>query len=111
MAQFGVLNHFARLGGQWAPARLADAFQVTKGTMTNTLQKLESQGFVRITADKQDGRAKVVEITERGRKIREKAVQAAGRLMTDLFETVPAAGVRASLPFLEELRITLDKNR
>lgn len=111
MAQFGVLNHFARLGGQSSPALLADAFQVTKGTMTNTLQKLESKGYVRITANARDGRAKIVEMTERGRKIREKAVEAAGGVMTDLFETVPAAGVRTAIPFLEALRKTLDATR
>ena len=30
VSQFGVLNHLDRLGGEWSPARLANAFQVTK---------------------------------------------------------------------------------
>ena len=37
-AQFGVLVHFARRGGQESPAQQAKAFQVTKGAMTYTLQ-------------------------------------------------------------------------
>ena len=40
MAQFSLLTHCIRLGDGWTPARLAAAFQVTRGTMTNTLQKL-----------------------------------------------------------------------
>ena len=111
MAQFGVLNHFSRLGGEWAPARLAAAFQVTKGTMTNTLQKLEAQGYVTITPDPSDARAKLVSITTAGRKVQEKAVRAAGAVMTDLFETVPVADVKSALPFLAHLRQTLDERR
>ncbi|MEQ1783915.1 MAG: helix-turn-helix domain-containing protein, partial [Hyphomonadaceae bacterium] len=60
LAQFGVLNHFVRLGGQWAPTRLARAFQVTKGAMTNTLQRLEAQGLVKVVPDPKDARAKLV---------------------------------------------------
>ena len=48
LAQFGVLNHLVRLDGDWSPARLAAAFQVTKGTMTSTLQRLASKGFIEI---------------------------------------------------------------
>jgi len=63
-----AVNHFVRLGGQSAPSRLARAFQVTKGAMTNTLQRLEAQGLVKIVADPADARAKLVEITAAGRK-------------------------------------------
>ena len=48
VAQFKVLTHFCRRGGAETPAQLARAFQVTKGAMTNTLQRLEAQGFVDI---------------------------------------------------------------
>ena len=45
-AQFSLLNHCVRLGDGETPAQLASAFQVTKGTMTSTLQKLTAKGFV-----------------------------------------------------------------
>jgi DNA-binding PadR family transcriptional regulator len=45
-AQFGVLSHFVRRGREESPAQLASAFQVTKGAMTNTLQRLEAQGLL-----------------------------------------------------------------
>lgn len=111
VAQFGVLNHFARLGGQWSPGRLARAFQVTKGAMTNTLQRLEAQGFVRVVADPTDARGKLVELTEAGRRAREKAVMATGAAVGDLIPLVAASDVHAALPFLERLRKTLDEAR
>lgn len=111
MAQFGVLNHFTRLGGTWAPTRLAAAFQVTKGAMTNTLQRLEAQGFVRIAADEKDARAKLVEITDAGRKAHEKAVRATGAVLSDLAGLISQSEVRAALPFLESLRKVMDEHR
>lgn len=111
LAQFSVLNHFCRLGGAWSPTRLALAFQVTKGAMTNTLQRLEAQGFVTIRADLEDTRAKVVEITDAGRSAREAAIRATGPIIMELADLIPLADVKAALPFLEFVRKTLDENR
>lgn len=111
LAQFSVLNHFCRLGGTWSPTRLAAAFQVTKGAMTNTLQRLEAQGFVAIRADEEDTRAKVVEITDAGRSAREAAIRATGPIIMELAGLIPLADVKAALPFLEFVRKTLDENR
>ena len=41
-SQFSVLNWFVRVDTQATPGRLAKAFQVTKGAMTNTLHKLKA---------------------------------------------------------------------
>lgn len=111
VAQFQVLNHFVRLGGQWAPGRLARAFQVTKGAMTNTLQRLEAQGFVKVLADPRDARGKLVEITEAGRKAREQAVKATGGAIGGLARSIAPEDVRGALPFLERLRKMLDEAR
>lgn len=111
IAQFSVLNHFVRLGGQWAPSRLARAFQVTKGAMTNTLQRLEAQGLVKIVADNADARAKLVEITAAGRKMRATCVRATGSIMSEVFASVQLDEVRAALPMLEKLRKVLDTTR
>jgi DNA-binding MarR family transcriptional regulator len=111
IAQFSLLNHLVRLGGSWAPSRLARAFQVTKGAMTNTLQRLEAQGLICITTDPDDARGKLVEITDAGRRMRERCVRATGEVMDDIVKLVPAEDVRAALPLLEHLRRTLDANR
>lgn len=111
LAQFGVLTHFIRLGGAWAPSRLAAAFQVTKGAMTNTLKRLEAQGFVKITDDPRDARAKLVEITEAGKRAREQAIRAIGPVMAGITADIPPVDVKSALPFLENLRKILDARR
>ena len=111
VSQFGVLNHLARLGGEWAPARLASAFQVTKGAMTNTLQRLEKRGLVRVVADPSDGRAKLVSITRDGRKMRARCVESVGPIIADLASEIPDKELAAALPVLEKVRRYLDAHR
>jgi DNA-binding MarR family transcriptional regulator len=111
LAQFGVLSHFCRLGEPSSPGKLARSFQITKGAMTNTLQRLEAQGFIRIDADPADARAKVVMITDAGRKARDHALQLAADAMHDLPQLILPAETRKVLPFLEHVRQTLDERR
>lgn len=111
IAQFSVLNHFVRLGGEPSPATLARAFQVTKGTMTSTLHKLEARGFVEISPDPSDGRAKLVRITPAGRRAREACVRALEPALADLAEAIPEKRFKDALPFLRRLREHLDRSR
>jgi DNA-binding MarR family transcriptional regulator len=110
-AQFGVLNHFVRLGGAWGPARLARAFQVTKGAMTNTLQRLEAAGLVTIRPDPHDARGKLVEITLKGVETQARAVRIATSLLPDVAGVMSIEEVRAILPVLIRVRKVLDENR
>ena len=111
ISQFGVLNHFARLGGEKSPAYLASAFQVTKGAMTNTLQRLEKLGFIKIITDPKDKRAKLVSITPTGLSARDESIQSIGPMMAELLETIPAEEFDAAMPFLSKLRGYLDNRR
>ncbi len=110
-AQFGVLTHFMRRGGEDSPARLAAAFQVTKGAMTNTLQRLEAQGFVRVLADEADGRRKWVSLTSDGARAYETGLMALRPRMEGLREAFTDAEFVAALPFLKALRVWMDENR
>lgn len=111
VSQFSVLNHFVRLGDDKNPVDLARAFQVTKGAMTNTLQRLEVRGLVVITPDPTDGRAKRVRITEDGRRVRDQAIAALGPALSTLGTAFGDDEFRAALPFLERLRSHLDSAR
>ena len=111
VSQFGVLNHLVRLGGHWAPARLASAFQVTKGAMTNTLQRLEKRGLVQIVADPEDGRAKIVTITDVGRDMRVRCLECVGPVIGDLSRQFSDKEFEMILPVLERLRKYLDQSR
>lgn len=110
-AQFGVLNHMVRLGKRESPAELASAFQVSRPTMTNTVQKLVSKGLVEIVPHETDGRSKIVLITEAGVAMRERALQA----LTPLFEQIGSAlGSKVfeeAVPLLQQVRVYLDENR
>jgi DNA-binding MarR family transcriptional regulator len=111
MAQFTVLNHFARLGGRRSPAQLAASFQVTKGAITNTLQKLETKDHIRIETDKTDKRRKLVSLTDAGLQVRNEAIAALTAPMSQLAEQLDIAGMKEALPFLQKIRAELDTAR
>lgn len=111
LAHFGVLNHFVRLGGEQSPLSLARAFQVTKGAMTNTLQRLEARGYVEVRPDPGDGRAKLVSITDEGRRIHAQAVESVAPLVAEMREVIPDSRFAEALPFLRDLRGYLDAER
>lgn len=111
LAQFSILNNFVRLGGERSPAGLADAFQVTRQTMTSTLGRLEAAGLVAIRPDPDDGRAKIVSITDAGRAIRQRCLDAQAPLLAELQALLPEAELAALLPGLRRLRVLLDSNR
>ena len=111
MPQFIVLNHLVRLGGDWSPARLAAAFQLTKGAMTNTLQRLEARGLVKISADPRDGRGKLVGLTDAGRDMRERCVDSVGQLLEGLSREVSEQQIAPVMPVLETVRRYLDSHR
>jgi DNA-binding MarR family transcriptional regulator len=110
-AGFGVLNHLARLPGEWGPARLARAFQVTKGAMTNTLQRLEAEGYVRIAGAPDDARAKIVTLTAKGMKARNAALARLAPYLTDALSSIGAETFATLLPGLAKLRAHLDAAR
>ena len=111
VSQFGVLNHLVRLGGEWSPARLASAFQVTRGAMTNTLRRLEKRGLVRIQADPRDGRGKLIGITGAGRDMHRRCVENLGPLFADLSGALSDKDFASALPVLEKVRKYLDSHR
>ena len=111
-ASFAVLNHFVRLNkaGE-SPVRLARAFQVTKGAMTNTLQRLEALGCVTLEPDPADGRGKIVRITAEGRRMRESCVAVVAPLYAALHEEIAPSELETVLPILTRVRQILDAAR
>lgn len=111
MAQFGVLNHFVRRGGSETPAQLALAFQVTKGAMTNTLQRLAAKDFVSITPDPEDARRKLVSITKAGVKAHARTGKNLSPHFAQLAQDLDLASLGKALPALQQLRAYLDQAR
>lgn len=111
LPHFSVLNNLSRLGGDKTPAQLANAFQVTKGAMTNTLQRLETAGYVTITPDDEDRRRKRVNITPAGRQARDRAIAVLLSEVEILFADIGETALRRALPTLRRVRQILDAAR
>lgn len=104
LSQFSVLNHLARLNEERTPAQLAQAFHLSRGAMTNTLNKLEWAGHVHIRPDWDDARRKFVSISPSGRAAREAAIAALSPIVGEVVEEIGRERVRHALPVLRELR-------
>lgn len=110
-SEFGVLNHFVRLGDGKSPSYLAKAFQVTKPSMTAILGKLEQKGYVQIAGSADDRRRKIVTITSAGRTARSKGVKAIAPLARILLANHSLSDLEKILPSLQALREFLDEER
>ena len=110
-SQFAVLNWFIRVDDEATPGRLASAFQVTKGAMTNTLTKLVEKGLIVITPDPDSGRRKLVRITAPGRRARDATLAATYPQLETFLAAFPLAKLNRVLPLLREVREYLDTAR
>jgi len=110
-SQFSVLNWFVRVDVQATPGRLARAFQVSKGAMTNTLGKLSGKVFVTVEPDPASGRRKIVRMTPSGRTARDQAIAASYPALQSLLKDISSEGIAEALPLLQEVRQILDAAR
>jgi DNA-binding MarR family transcriptional regulator len=111
LSQFSVLNWFVRVDVEATPGRLARAFQVTGGAMTNTLKKLESKGLVKVEPDKNSGRRKRVTMTRKGNQVRDGAIKAVAPLLRNFSERFPVEKLGRQTLQLSKVREYLDECR
>jgi len=104
LSHFSVLNHLAHGNTERSPAQLAKAFHVTRGAMTNTLNKLEWAGHIHVRPDWDDARRKHVTISKSGRVARDVALNAITPVIANVVEKIGAEKVRNVLPIMRELR-------
>lgn len=108
LSHFSVLNHLARSNEERSPAQLARLFHVTRGAMTNTLNRLEIAGHVHIRPDWDDARRKFVAISPSGRAARDAALQSIAPILSRIVGEIGADRVRAALPVIREMRVELE---
>jgi DNA-binding MarR family transcriptional regulator len=108
LSHFSVLNHLAHSNVERSPAQLARAFHVTRGAMTNTLNKLEWAGHVHIRPDWDDARRKFVAISPAGRAARDTALQAITPIIAEVVDAIGTDKVKSTLPVLRGIRERLD---
>ncbi|SFE14875.1 DNA-binding transcriptional regulator, MarR family [Sulfitobacter brevis] len=108
ISHFSVLNSLAWHGSERSPAQLAETFNVTRGAMTNTLNKLEWAGYIHVRPDWDDARRKMVGISPAGRLAHVNAVSAITPMINQVVEKLGEEQARAALPILREIRRQLD---
>lgn len=111
LAQFTVLNHFVRLGGERSLVELARAFQVSKAAIGKLARKLDDAGYLRVRANPSDQRGKLVSITPAGRRARDAAMRAVAPQMARLAEQFGEDEIARLLPALERIRVWMDAHR
>ena len=99
------------MDSQATPGRLAKAFQVSKGAMTNTLQKLRAKGFIDVQTDPASARRKIVTLTAAGRRARGSAIAANQPQLSAFLEAFDSARIERALPLLQQIRQYLDDLR
>ncbi|KPN64699.1 DNA-binding transcriptional regulator, MarR family [Aliiroseovarius crassostreae] len=109
LSHFSVLNHLARSGEEKSPAQLAKAFHVTRGAMTNTLNKLEWAGHIHIRPDWDDARRKFVTISPAGRAARDAALQSITPIIGNMVTKIGKDRVKQALSVLREMRQLLSE--
>ena len=112
VAGFGMLNRFILVKPDGdSPANMAQAFQVTRGAITNTISRLEEQGFVTILPDPKDGRAKIVCITEAGRQCHANCLKALRPFIAEVGRDIGIDALAQCLPTLASVRLWMDRDR
>jgi len=110
-SQFKVLSQLARLVEPTTAAELAKAFQVTKGAMTNTTNRLLTLELIDIKEDLVDRRVKRIAITDKGKVIMQQSMASTMENLQPILQTISVKEFADALPFLIKLRADLDKNR
>ncbi|GAA5076594.1 MarR family transcriptional regulator [Roseibacterium beibuensis] len=110
LSHFSVLNHLARSSEEKSPAQLARVFHVTRGAMTNTLNRLEWAGHIHVRPDWDDARRKMISISPSGKRARDAAIAAIAPILAETVREIGSDRVRQTLPVIRELRLRLESD-
>jgi DNA-binding MarR family transcriptional regulator len=110
VSNFALLNHFSRRKDEKTPLQLSKAFNVTKGAMTNTLNKLENMGYIHIRPDWEDARKKLVSISQSGIDARNNALATIKGLLINITENGDNPKIKDLLTELRKFRETVENS-
>jgi DNA-binding MarR family transcriptional regulator len=111
VAQFSLLNHFVRLGGERSLVELARSFQVSKPAMGKLVHKLADEALLAVRDNPHDSRGKLVSITDAGTALRHSALAALGPEVARMQAELGDPLFEALLPGLVRIREWFDHNR
>ena len=104
LSHFSVLNQLSHTKTERTPAQIAKSFRVTRGAITNTLNKLELSGYIHVRPDWDDARRKMVSISPAGIVARNSALTAVTPIIYELVSEMGEDRLKAIVPILRELR-------
>ena len=104
LSHFSVLNQLSHTKTERTPAQIAKSFRVTRGAITNTLNKLELSGYIHIRPDWDDARRKMVSISPAGIVARNNALAAVTPIINELIIEMGEDRLKAIVPILRDLR-------
>ena len=111
ISSFSVLNHFSGSKAEKTPLQLARSFHVTKGAMTNTLNKLEKLGYIHIRPDWNDARKKLISISQSGVDARNYAIKSIKPILDEIIQKTELVTKKSFLGDLRSFRETIEKNK
>ena len=92
-----------RGGNGMAPSELAEKVGVTRATISNMLQRMERDGLVDIRPAEQDGRGKIVNLTQAGRDFMEEILPPHYLRVSKLMENLTEDEQKKLIMLLEKL--------
>ena len=104
LSHFSVLNQLSHTKIERTPAQIAKSFRVTRGAITNTLNKLELSGYIHVRPDWDDARRKMVSISPAGIVARNNALAAVTPIINELISEMGEERLKAIVPILRDLR-------
>ena len=104
LSHFSVLNQLSHTKTERTPAQIAKSFRVTRGAITNTLNKLEFSGYIHVRPDWDDARRKMVSISPAGIVARNNALAAVTPIINELISEMGEERLKAIVPILRDLR-------
>ena len=104
LSHFSVLNQLSHTKIERTPAQIAKSFRVTRGAITNTLNKLELSGYIHVRPDWDDARRKMVSISPAGIVARNNALTAVTPIINELVSEMGEERLKAIVPILRDLR-------
>lgn len=105
---FDVLATLRRSGAAVTPGELSRSTMVTTGGMTKRLDRLEALGLIRREPDPRDRRGRLIALTDDGRGVIDRAVEAHLQNEERLLATLPTAKREHLAALLRELLTALD---
>ena len=108
LSHFSVLNQLSHAKIERTPAQIAKSFRVTRGAITNTLNKLELSGYIHVRPDWEDARRKMVCISPAGIVARNNALRAVAPIIMELTRDMGEERLKTIVPILRELRQKLE---